>query len=319
MSASSVISIVVIILLVYIVIRVIWRKEYTGTIAKANVTQKVPNAQLESLTGSSNECTYSIWIYIDDWNYKYGKKKTVFKRGDFELYLGTYENEIIANSPIIKNTDVNSEVDNYTYTTDSTSNPVGTWIDPNKSNDNVNWGPYKNLKITRDYTTGKNKETIQKTCGTFCNSMDQCIGYDFIGDQAGGQCSTLKYTTDITPPPSLDKYYTTTVVSGVTFTNTFGAIKNPSTDYTICKVSKIPTQQWVNIVVSISSISVDMYINGKLTKTTISSGSLSSTTGDVSICPASTVDPTNYGFSGWVARFEFWARYMTPQDIWKIY
>jgi hypothetical protein len=65
--------------------------------------------------------------------------------------------------------------------------------------------------------------------------------------------------------------------------------------------------------VSISSVSVDIYVNGKLTTTCITNGTIIPNTADVIISPG------GQGFTGWNARFEYWAKYMTPQEIWKIY
>ena len=52
--------------------------------------QKIEASSLpvSQVTGSSN-FTYSIWFYIDDWNYRYGEPKVIFGR----MTTGTGQNE----------------------------------------------------------------------------------------------------------------------------------------------------------------------------------------------------------------------------------
>ena len=80
-----------------------------------------------------------------------------------------------------------------------------------------------------------------------------------------------------------------------------------------CYVPNIPLQQWVCITVTLNNKSLDSYINGKLVKTCILSG-----------VPKINADASIYltpggGFSGFTNRFQYWNRYMNPQEIWNIY
>jgi hypothetical protein len=49
-------------------------------LTEGTTLQKVDASDLDSSNLNSSNFTYSIWFYIDDWSYKYGKPKIVFGR-----------------------------------------------------------------------------------------------------------------------------------------------------------------------------------------------------------------------------------------------
>lgn len=50
--------------------------------ASAKTQLIIPSTSLPP--GSSVNYSYSIWIYIDDWNYRYGQEKVIFLRGTLD-------------------------------------------------------------------------------------------------------------------------------------------------------------------------------------------------------------------------------------------
>ena len=288
---ETIIMVVLVILLIYIIVRVVWRKQYTGTIMKADQPQTVLGSDLES--SSSPECTYSIWIYIDDLNFNPGVKKVIFHRGatgatnGFNLYLDEYGNNIVAQSQMINNVIDGgyTEKPGYIY--------IGT---------NTSFTDLKNFTFRESV----NNSGIKVVCGEMCNSLNNCSAYSYRGVSGStGACDF--YSTEYS-----DYLAAYTPLLNDT-SGSFSGIKQ-NTSFTTCKVSKIPTQKWVNVIVSISSVSVDMYIDGKLTKTCLTNGTLTQLSGENVY-----ISPGGVGFSGWNAKFEYWAKYMEPQEIWKIY
>jgi hypothetical protein len=82
MNLTNILIIVAVLLLLYTLIRYIFTDANTlSTISSATVLQKIDASTLVpgSVANSSN-FTYSIWIYINDWNYKYGETKIVYGR-----------------------------------------------------------------------------------------------------------------------------------------------------------------------------------------------------------------------------------------------
>ena len=83
MDPKGILMIVVIIILLYVVIHYAMKDASTlTTLTDATTMQKVESKDLDgSDTGTtSSNFTYSIWFYLDDWNYHYGNPKTLFSR-----------------------------------------------------------------------------------------------------------------------------------------------------------------------------------------------------------------------------------------------
>jgi len=72
---------VIIVILLIIVIGYISQDINTLTgLTEATTLQKIDATDLDSSNSNSSNFTYSIWFYIDDWSYKYGKPKIIFGR-----------------------------------------------------------------------------------------------------------------------------------------------------------------------------------------------------------------------------------------------
>jgi len=82
MDIKNILLVVIIIVLLYIVIRYVFSDVNTLTsLNSGTMLQKITASSLAtgSVSNSSN-FTYSIWFYINDWNYKYGEPKVLFGR-----------------------------------------------------------------------------------------------------------------------------------------------------------------------------------------------------------------------------------------------
>jgi hypothetical protein len=78
-------------------------------------------------------------------------------------------------------------------------------------------------------------------------------------------------------------------------------------------VPNIPLQKWTNIILSLNTKSLDIYLNGKLVKTTI----LPSIP---KLDPGASVYLTpDTGFSGYTSRFFYKNDAISPQEAWSIY
>lgn len=78
---------VLVIIVVFLVIVYILSWLFNGTktlsnFASAETELIIPSTSLPQ--GSSVNYTYSIWIYIDDWSYRYGQEKIIFLRGSLD-------------------------------------------------------------------------------------------------------------------------------------------------------------------------------------------------------------------------------------------
>ena len=94
------------------------------------------------------------------------------------------------------------------------------------------------------------------------------------------------------------------------------AYKNESGNlsYHDCEIFNIPLQKWVNIIISLNTKVIDVYMNGKLVKTCImpKPPALGTTQEKVFLTP-------NDGFSGETANFRFFSNSLNPQEAWNVY
>jgi len=107
MEAKSILLIVIIVVLLIIVIQYISKDVSTLTsLTSAQTMQKIEATSLASSdsSGNTSNFTYSIWFFIDDWNYRYGEPKVIFGRmttgsGQKEpcpsIVLGPIQNNIV--------------------------------------------------------------------------------------------------------------------------------------------------------------------------------------------------------------------------------
>lgn len=85
MSLLNIVLIILALVFIYYLIRYIMKKnKVLSSTTSASQMQTISASNLQNSSGdsstSSTNFTYSIWIYINDWNYKYGEVKPVLGR-----------------------------------------------------------------------------------------------------------------------------------------------------------------------------------------------------------------------------------------------
>ena len=141
MEVKTILMFAIIIILVIIVIRYVMADVNTLTgLTSSQTMQKIDPSALSSSTNSGNTSnyTYSIWFFIEDWNYRYGESKVIFGRmasgtGVSEpcpsVVLGPVENNIIVSLAVYPGIDdVPDDGTNSIVHTCSISNvPIQRW------------------------------------------------------------------------------------------------------------------------------------------------------------------------------------------------
>jgi len=121
---------------------------------------------------------------------------------------------------------------------------------------------------------------------------------------------------------------------------------NTTNKYISASIDNIPLQTWVHLAVVVNQKTFDLYLNGKLIKTTMllyvfkpspasgnqivlggtattptSCNDSFDTTTELSGCGKifSDVSKKNPGFSGWITRFNYFQDAKDPQTIWNMY
>ena len=141
MEVKNIILFVIIVVLLIIVIRYIMKdvNTLTGLISGQTMQTLQPDdLASSSSSGNTSNFTYSIWFFIDDWNYRYGEPKVIFGRmtsgsGKKEpcpsVTLGPIQNNIIVSLAVYPGLDeVPEDGTNYIVHTCGISNvPIQRW------------------------------------------------------------------------------------------------------------------------------------------------------------------------------------------------
>lgn len=81
----------------------------------------------------------------------------------------------------------------------------------------------------------------------------------------------------------------------------------------MCGLPNVPLQRWTNIIITLNGRSMDLYLNGKLTRTCLLKDVPSiDATSNLLLTP-------NGGFSGYTTNFKYWSDTINPQQAWNIY
>ena len=94
-----VILVFVLLVVIYLIVNAFTQATQLTKMAEGKILQTIKAEDLKNTNNSSN-FTYSMWIYVDDWNYKFGSDKIVLRRVDLtqkpcpEVSLGNRPNTL---------------------------------------------------------------------------------------------------------------------------------------------------------------------------------------------------------------------------------
>jgi hypothetical protein len=221
MSPLSIVFTILVIVFVLMLLRYLFLDPYTLQSLQSAQTSSTISASTLATNGSNvppSNFAYSIWFYVNDWNYRYGEPKVIFGR------MG------------------------------AKSSPGSGSIDG-------------------------------------INGLDPCPAVVLGAVENNVSVSLGCY-------PGLDQEPTT--AGGNTVVHT-------------CTLANVPIQRWVNLVVSVYGRTMDLYIDGKLTRTCLLPGVASvNNNANIYVTPAG-------GFSGWTSKLQYYPNSLNPQEVWNIY
>ena len=102
MDAKGILITVVVIVVIFLIYQAIFGSKSLSSLEDAKKMQQIASSSLGSSdTNSSANFTYSVWFYVDDWNYRYGEPKIVLahggasaSKGGFGIVLGGMQNDL---------------------------------------------------------------------------------------------------------------------------------------------------------------------------------------------------------------------------------
>ena len=112
MSIGTIIAVVVGIIMLYLIMSW-WFDSYTylSGLRDGKKELVIDASKLSTGAGHVSNFSYSIWFYVNDWNYNFGQKKIVFTRGSNHgesgptISLDAYENNLTVNMPVYNHGD----------------------------------------------------------------------------------------------------------------------------------------------------------------------------------------------------------------------
>lgn len=189
---------------------------------------------LESRVG--NEFTYSFWIKVDDWGHNFSQPKHVFHVGDKNgnsvcpgVWLYPKNNNLMVR------VDTHERQNNISKTVSGKT--CQNWLSQYPHQHKYTPSEYKKEGLG-DHNYCRDPENYYKGKGTWCYTTDKNVRW--------GQCSNQDYKEPASMNPA----------------------KNPSeiNDKKQCDIVNIPIQRWIHIVVVLANRTVDVYLNGKLSR-----------------------------------------------------
>jgi len=156
MEVSSILFIIIIIVLLYVLVRYVFSDYNTlvTNVMSGTTMSIIPAKKLASSGVNSANFSYSIWFYVQDWNYKYGEPKIIFGRMGSattsstsnlatsgqdpcpSVTLGAIQNDISvaltlmpgADSSAITSEDMKSSSGNIVHTCNVSNVPIQKWV-----------------------------------------------------------------------------------------------------------------------------------------------------------------------------------------------
>jgi hypothetical protein len=228
MNYSNVFIVIILLILFYVLLTKVFTSGGLTSLVSAKDLQTIQGKTV-SFEGSRNKC-YSIWVYVDDWNYRYGSKKIILQRTTenglgMEVSLGPHSNDLIVD---VHHRDVGS----------SSAGGTGGTI-----------GEGESCSAAGECASG--------VCGTDGTCAASSHAADHTHDGSGNMMLTSSTTTDTSSFTNMS--FNNNIVEGLENKDTFGIHT--------CTVKNIPLQKFVNIIVSFNNKTLDVYFNGKLVKT----------------------------------------------------
>ena len=262
-------------------------KDYDEFFSTPRSARKPITIESTELKKSEGHFTISTWIFIDDWNHRYGKTKDILKKTDTSdnelLYIGLneFKNDLIIRVKGFDNPDP-----------DSTTEPFCNLM---KSSNIEGFSMRSALDAADDILDTNTDEALDVADDILDTNTDEALdAADDILDTAMDEAVDTAYDILDTPPSVTTSDPTNIQLEPIT-------IKN------------IPMQKWVNIITSIGDNTIDVYINGKLVKTTTYNNVIND------INEGKIIVADNDGFGGFVSRIRHLPRFITPEEAWNIY
>jgi len=296
MEVRGILMIILMLVFLYIVIKVIYSTTAPLSFIQDGTTMTTikPNG----LTGGTNGAnagnfTYSVWFYVNDWNYRYGEPKVIFGR------MGSPSASSKSSVPGVSGTDpcpavvLGAMQNNLSI---SLACYPGTNVGTSSSATSVSAPAASTASTTTNpapAATSTSSSTSRATSGVAAAATSLAPAVSSISDSQKSAITN-----------SINSFF-----SGL---ESFDTMSSSSSLHT-CTIANVPVQKWVNLLISVYGRTLDVYIDGKLVKTCLLPGIAKiNNTAPIYLTPSG-------GFAGWTSKLQYWPNATDPQTAWNIY
>lgn len=253
--------------------------------------------------------TYTVWMYIDNWDYRYANYKHVFSFGDDPSTSGGLF------SP-------------------------GVWLYPRDGGLVIRAGDksklsYKEYPIRSQNTHQKNGVTpfgmtTSSNCQDICSVTKNCKGFS-LTPNGDSQDVGAPYDCNIHNSSPTKSTLSSSAGDVMYFEKTSGkdSSNNPNDTSTIdidhntpCDVMGVPLQRWFHIGVVLFNKTVDVYMNGKLARSCILENVpvIDYSNGNFHLLAKNPNQQDNQlGFDGEISQLRYFNRALNASEMYKIY
>jgi hypothetical protein len=255
------------------------------------------------LSAQGNEYSISFWMFIKDFNYRYGSNKTILYRGD---KANTESNPYIYLNPKSNDMTIKVQLQSNSSESFSSSTQEGFTTLPFQYFNASNISGNEVMNGTMNETINESFDPTTSPTG----STPQPVGdVNSRLERIETQMQRLigMQTERTTPPGDSNATNTSNGQSGSS------GRENPMpVVYDQCVVENIPLQKWTHVVVSVLNNSVEVYLDGRLVKTCTLKGVAKPNIQNMHVC-------ANGGFDGFIANLEYSNMTMSSNDIYYKY
>ena len=256
------------------------------------------------LSAQGNEYSLSFWMFVKDYNYRYGSNKTILYRGDKEnkesnpyIFLHPKSNDMtirvqlqtdtIVGRPSNQSVNVREGFGSYPFEYFNASNISGNVISESFAENDETGTPSPSDPLPG--STNAPVGDVDSRLERIETQMQRLIGMQ----------------AEKTPSPTN---------AGSSSGSGSGSAKSEEmpVTYDECVIENIPLQKWTHVVVSIFNNSVEVYLDGRLYKTCSLKGFPKPNIQNMHVC-------ANGGFNGLMSNIEYSNMTLPSDEIYRKY
>ena len=245
----------------------------------------------------------SMWLWLDDFDYKYGEYKHILHKGD----------------------------------ADANSVQPGIWLHPKTNKIMIRYDndkrkieyDFNKAKIFKSFTEGPSDhyDTLQglnlENAKAKCSASSNCLGFAALVSDPNVDTSAVKWavypTTNIEGKLVSMDHKDDGYEMGTYIKNTKSRSMNPAIEKKVVNdknisndIDDVPLNRWFHLVIVVNNQTVEVYLDGKLRSTSNSAGHMKNNNGDLYIA-------NDGGFGGYYTYIKYFDHPITQQEVSKIY